>query len=100
MVYVFCGQFGCGRELNSIETISESALVPQSKARWELIQVPENILSPREQPAVAPINDTEIAVLGGYSDHNYFSDVILFNRTSKECEKVAVSDYKFCAPGN
>ena len=37
MIYVFCGQFGCGRDLNSIETISESVLVPQSKARWELI---------------------------------------------------------------
>ena len=64
-VYVFCGYNSCGY-LNSIEVISETALVPHSQARWQLIEVPKNILIPRVVCAVAPINETDIVILGGY----------------------------------
>ena len=64
-VYLFCGMKGNMR-LNSIEMISESSLFPQSTARWELVEVPKNILKPHANPAVVPINDTEIAIFGGF----------------------------------
>jgi len=51
--------------LNSIEVISETSLVSESNVRWQLIDVPKNILSPRYRPAVAPLNESEIAILGG-----------------------------------
>ena len=53
---------------------------------WELIEVPENILVPREIPAVAFINDTEIAIFGGYGGA-YLSDVVVFNTATKQCYK-------------
>ena len=83
MIYVFCG--GTDEDnLNSIEMISESALVTQLKKRWTLIQVPRNDLAPRNDPAVAPINETEIAIMGGWG----LSDVVIFNTTTKACQKV------------
>ena len=67
IVYVFCGWAGVdyGR-LNSIEMISESSLLANATTLWQLINVAENILTKRIGPAVAPLNDTEIAILGGH----------------------------------
>ena len=72
IVYVFCGYSrddDCDdlwdddcTSLNSIEMISEASLVQNSKAKWQLIDLPENILSPRKYPAVVPINDTKITI--------------------------------------
>ena len=98
IVYVFCGYNG--NYLNSIEMISESSLLANATTLWQLINVAENILTPRIGPAVAPLNDTEIAILGGHDD-NYRSDVIVFNTTTKTCQKVSAGgDYKFSAAGN
>ena len=97
IVYVFCG---CEYidYFNSIEMISESSLLANATTLWQLIDVAENILTPRYNTAVAPLNDTEIAILGG----SYrFSDVIVFNTTTKTCQKVSAGgDYKFYAAGN
>ena len=86
-VYVFCGESIYG-VINSIEAISETSLFPNSAAKWLLIEVPENILAPRFYHAVAPINATEIAILGGYDHSNYFSDIIVFKTITKTCDKV------------
>ena len=65
IVYVFCG--GDGRVcLNSIEMISESTLLANATTLWQLINLAEDILTKRAFPAVAPLNDTEIAILGGW----------------------------------
>ena len=58
------------------------------KDAWELIEVPENILSVRFYPAVVAINDTEIAILGGY-DREYYKDVYLFNKNDHSVKRVA-----------
>ena len=68
-----------GGYLNSIEMISESTLLTNATTLWQFINVAENILTGRHIPAVAPLNDTEIAILGGSG----LSDVIVFNTTSK-----------------
>ena len=88
--------------MNSIEVISETSLVSESNVRWQLIDVPKNILSPRYRPAVAPLNESEIAILGGFDDdENKLSDVVIFNTTTKKCKKVTDGgNYKFMAYGN
>ena len=96
IVYVFCG-LGGRYPINSIEMISESSLLANATTLWQLIKVAENILTKRCLPAVAPLNDTEIAILGGSCK----SDVIVFNTTTKTCQKVSAGgDYTFCAQGN
>ena len=55
-VYIFFGWHSLGN-LNSIEIISIASLFPKSIARWLLINLPQNVLTPRIYPAVAPIND-------------------------------------------
>ena len=98
IVYVFCGSNSSW--LNSIEMISESSLLANATTLWQLINVAENILTPHDHTAVAPLNDTEIAILDGY-DGNKLSDVIVFNTTTKTCQKVSAGgDYKFSAYGN
>lgn len=82
--YVFCGGIDyslCKR--NSIEKISESTLFPHSAARWELIEVRSNILSPRYAAGVAPLNEKEIVILGG-DNVAYPYDVVVFNTISEE----------------
>ena len=79
--------------------ISESSLLANATTLWQLINVAENILTKRKFLAVAPLNDTEIAILGGY-DGNCLSDVIVFNTTTKTCQKVSAGDYKFLTFGN
>ena len=81
--------------------ISVTSLVENLKAsRWQLIEVPRNILILRSHPAVASLNDTEIAIMGGFSDKN-LSDVIVLNTTTKKCQKVTNGGgYKFEAKRN
>ena len=89
-VYVFCGS-GKGKDifLNSIEMISETSLVQDSTATWQLIKMPQEILIPRWDPAVAPLNGTEITIMGGYAGKNRCrSDVVVFNTTTKNCQIV------------
>ena len=100
IVYVFCGTDGRYNDLNSIEMISESTLLANARSLWQLINVAENILSKRSLQAVAPFNGTEIAILGGWNRPNRLSDVIVFNTTTKTCQKVAAADYEFDADGN
>lgn len=80
-IYVFCGNYN-GECLNTIETISETSLVSSFTACWQVIEVPRNILTPRFHLAVAPISDTEIAILGGWTGDTALSDVVLFKTTT------------------
>jgi len=100
-VYVFCGLYNNNYK-NSIEMISETSLVPKSNALWQLIETPQNILTPRQWSAVSPISDTEIAILGGKFDIEYLGDVVVFNSKTKKCVKVDDSngEFKFYASIN
>ena len=64
-----------------------------SSWHWRLIRTPASTLTPRYQPAVAPINQNEIAIMGGWASEGYsrLGDVVLFDTRTKKCETV-VSD--------
>ena len=90
-VYVFAGADG-GSPLNSIEKIVASNLLSNNQdASWQLIEVPQSIAIFRYSSAVAPLNDTEIAILGGCaleknsSVFTYFGDVMIFDTRSEQC---------------
>ena len=85
IVYVFCGNNGSlffPKYLNSIEMIAESSIYSNSTATWELIDVPQNDLTPRFTPTVTSLNDTEIAIFG----ESFMNDVIVFDTTTKTCQ--------------
>ena len=72
-----------------------------SGSTWELIKLPVDVFVPRASPAVVALNESEIAIMGGW---NYFddelSDVIVFNFTQNKWQYfdnyVAYNlDYKF-----
>jgi len=60
--------------------------------------VPVNILSPRTSILVAPINDSEIAILGGAPQNFMQGDIFIFNWRMEKCEQV-VSGKKCLAVG-
>lgn len=68
-VYVFAG-LGDSGYLNSIENIKAASLVPNRTTSWAIIKLQENTLK-RIDPAIAPLSDFEIVILGGYDrgDH-------------------------------
>ena len=86
-VYIFAGYDGKSY-LNSIEKIGAGSLISNGRDRWELIQTSPTILSPRREPAVAPLNNTEIMIFGGYKNSNNLGDVIVFDTKTKQCTKV------------
>ena len=60
-----------------------------------------NILAPRWDFSAAPINDTEIALLGGCCNEGYSSEVILFDTKTKECKNmINCHKYGFWAAKN
>ena len=89
-VYIFAGYDSNEGYLNSIEKIGAGSLISNGRDRWELIQISPTILSPRERPAVAPLNNTEIMIFGGLGNYgnNYFGDLIVFDTKTKQCRKV------------
>ena len=76
--------------LNSIEMISETSLVQNSTALWQIIEIPQNILIPCKFLAVAPINDTEISIMGGFIIES-LSDVFVFNTATKCATKLQMA---------
>ena len=62
--------------------ISETTLVQNSTATWQLIEINQEILIPRNFFAVAPINDTEITIIGGSCQGVYLSDLVVFDTTT------------------
>ena len=48
-----------------------------------MIQVPDDIISPRAFPAIGILNSEEIVVMGGRDTFNFIGDIIIFN--SKTC---------------
>ncbi len=90
-VYVFCGTAGDSRiTLNSIEVLdlhTKMTIENKKQWHWRLIRAPASTLQPRYQPSVCPINQNEIAILGGWASDGYsrLGDVVLFNTRTKQC---------------
>ena len=62
-IYMIGGYNNQRTYLNSIEKLSNPGLT-RDEAFWELIQLPDSILSPRNYPIVVPFNAFEIAIIG------------------------------------
>jgi len=98
-IFVFVGTGYWDDLYYSVERIN----VPQiesGKAAWELIQLPIEVVQPRELPVVVPLNKSEIVILGGCCGDDYdeihLSDIVVFNVKTKACRKVSDwGDYKF-----
>ena len=56
--------------------------------------MPVETLEPRYQPAVAVINQQEVAILGGWSKQGFsrLGDIIIFNSRTNKCKKVEVDE--------
>ena len=84
-VYVFAGHQE-EEEFHSIEKIASVSLIPGGSTMWTRIIVSQNIFTRRHNPGVAALNDTEIAILGGWSDNSdAVLDVIVFDTTIEIC---------------
>lgn len=105
-IFTFAGVNARNKYLNSVEMLK----VPRNcnygvawyEASWELIQLPKTEFAPRRNPVVIPLNDSEIAILGGCGENDKdLSDVVVFNVVNKECRKVADGgDLKFTSDNN
>ena len=106
--YVFAGK-NSDTHLNSIEKIAADSLFSNGPDCWTLIKVPQDVFTPCTNTAVAPLNDTEIAILGGYNEGR-LGDVLIFDTNTEKCVKVDtegsllfrlfVGQYKFFAFSN
>ena len=83
VIYVICGK-GTSGHLNSIERLDH-----QNEEAWQLIEVPQDVLSVRSYTGFVAINDTEIAILGGCDDRTNYNDVYLFNTKTNIVKSVA-----------
>ena len=94
--YVFAGRNATGY-LNSIEFINENALINNVNARWELIQVSTDIMMPCDGVLVAPLNASQIAILGGYtvSTGPCSGDVRILDVRSKRVNRAATASVQF-----
>ena len=97
---MFTGQNSKGLT-NTIEKIPAVALHPNSTVQWLLIELTNNILSPQTNTVVAPLNETEIVIMGGRDISGYLGDVIVFNTQTQKFQNVVQdSTFKFTAVSN
>ena len=95
--YVFCGATNGRKAINSIESLNAEELIAgSSRLEWNLIEVPVETLAPRWGLIIAPINETEIVVMGGYKG-GYFGDGYLFDVNTMQLEQVFDTGLKFAA---
>jgi hypothetical protein len=83
-----------------VEILNVSSLC-SFRATWDLIEFPYEEFEPRRSPVVIPLNESEIAILGGCGDKGNLSDVVIFNVKNRKCHKIASGgDYKFTSNNN
>ena len=125
-VYVFGGKNNIGKELNTIEKlINPSASNFQIQRRgdrltadeeeagidiyaWQLIQPPtgfpeSNYLGGKFRAVIAPLNQTEIVILGGHSNSSCEEGkrgIFVFNTITGEFKKEGEGPGNFIASGN
>ena len=95
--YVFCGATNGRKAINSIESLNaEDLIAGTARLEWDLIEVPVETLAPRWGLIVAPINENEIVVMGGYKA-GYFGDGYLFDVNTLQLQQVFDTGLKFAA---
>ena len=81
---------------------ADASIASQEKLspHWQVIQVPEDVLTLRFGAAFVPLNLTEIAILGGYNDcGSVLGDVIIFDTTTCELKKEFEDETHFLTNG-
>lgn len=74
--------------LKSIEKVSESSLLSDGETAWALFDIAE--FTPRAQFYVAPLNDTEIVLMGGYFGTKDLSEVWILDTNTDNCNQVVL----------
>jgi len=64
------------------------------------VKVPTEVFTPRRNPLVTALNDSEIVIMGGTDGENCLSDVLVYDIDKKECQKVADGVFKFTSDNN
>ena len=63
-----------------------ASITSQDPPFWLVIDIPQNVLSIRHSVSLAPLNSTEIVVLGGF-DGGHLGDVCTFNTITGKGKK-------------
>lgn len=74
LIFAICGEYNC-TQLNSVEMLDYSK--PAKSRAWVLIEIEAMI--GRTNPAVCPVSDIEILIMGGHDGLEMLSDAWLFN---------------------
>ena len=106
-VFVFGGKTEKQTPINSIEKLNVTTMKNDVGYDWMLIKIPEDVFTPRFGASVAPINNNEIAILGGrYSigplrKDSLLSDVLIFDASKNSCCMVSNGgDFNFWSEDN
>ena len=83
-VYVFCDVMYKMENFINVLHKPGASLSSQDPPRWQVIDVPQDVMSYRRWVSFAPLNSTEIAILGGRDQDEFFGDVITFNTSTYE----------------
>ena len=92
-LYVFCGINANKDPINSIELLENACGLLNAIRPWQLIDMSSQQLAPRWMAATAPINDSEIAIVGGLGfdvdigEAAAMGDVVIFNTQTKATER-------------
>ena len=79
----------CGSSINSTQTqylTSIESLNMDDPISWTLMDIKEKILTPRQQFIFSPISQSELLVLGGWSDTKIDSGIIFNWKTQKSIQ--------------
>ena len=107
-LYVFCGINANKMPINSIEVLDDACSALDLIQGWREIQVSEAILTPRWVPACVPVNEDQIAIIGGISfdandDPGVMGDVVLYDTTEGTVERKVINMpglLQICSYGN
>lgn len=89
-LYVFCGLSVTQQAedaISSIEVLDDACAALDLISMWRVITLAPSVLPSRFYPATAPINDDQIAIIGGVGfdevgDLGVMGDVVVFDTTA------------------
>ena len=75
---------GVSGQDETIKTFERMPIVGLSDSTlpWALIEPDTDVLSPRTDPIVCPISDTQLLIMGGYDNRSMLSDALVMDSLS------------------
>ena len=89
--------------LNSIEKLINPTGASNQPTTWQLIEIPAEIVKPRNDAGFVPLNTHEIVILGGKSEkrnRESLGKIHLFNSQTNEVKGFTNNDFKFVVETN